>query len=113
MRLMSAIPGSKAAVLTDAQGDPIDYVHRIDIPELDVMLLGAQLGQGVVRVQTTATRRAMNNPYILIEAELGTMMASCVRGEYTLVLLLDPDAPIGVAWPAFEQAHHHVKLQLA
>jgi hypothetical protein len=90
--MVLAAPGAVAAVLSDDDGDAIDFVHdpRV-ISELDIQLVGAQIGQSILRMDAAA-RRHVRGPAILIEAEQQAFAASAVAERYVLAMVLERHA---------------------
>lgn len=111
--LVASTPGARAAVLTDAQGDAIDFAHDPAVEEIDVQLLGAQIGQTVLKLQESARRHLADHPAVLVEAVHGKFMAGAVAELYIVALLLDPRSNVGAAWPAFEQTRAELDQLLA
>jgi hypothetical protein len=91
--MVLAIPGALAAVLSDDDGDAIDFVHdpRV-ISELDVQLVGAQIGQCILRLDASARRRRISGPALLVEAERQAFAASAVAERFVVALILDRHA---------------------
>ena len=90
--LVLAAPGAVAAVLSDEEGDAIDFVHdpRV-ISELDVQLVGAQIGQAIIRRDESA-RRHVGGGALLVEAEHQAFAACAVAERYVLALVLERHA---------------------
>ena len=101
--LVASTPGARAAVLTDAQGDAIDFAHDPAVEEIDVQLLGAQIGLTVLRLQASARKHLADHPAVLVEAGGGSFMAGPVAELYIIALMLAPRSNVGAAWPAFQQ----------
>lgn len=87
------VPGSMGAVLVDDHGYAIDYVHDPELlAELDVQLLGAQLGQIVTRTQKSAEKHDLGTAVVLVEGELASLIAASVGIVYVLAFMLRRDA---------------------
>jgi predicted regulator of Ras-like GTPase activity (Roadblock/LC7/MglB family) len=100
--LVATIPGARGAVLSDSQGDAIDFAHHpADISELDVQLLGAQIGQAMLRLSGGSARHHLHDPAVLVEGTEANLVASAIAGTYILALLLDRRANLAVALSAF------------
>lgn len=102
--LVDQTPGAVAAVLSDEEGDAIDFAHQPgEIDEIDVQLLGAQIGHAVLNMQTTARRHRLGSPSILVDARGGRFVAAAVADTYILALLLSRRANVGRALESFER----------
>ena len=87
--IVRGVPGATAAVLSDDEGEAIDFAHRPDeVEALDVQLLGAQIGQAMLRTETTGERHDLRAPLVLVEAAVGAFVATTIHHEYILALLL-------------------------
>jgi hypothetical protein len=91
--LVLAVPGAVAAVLSDDDGDAIDFVHdpRV-ISELDVQLVGAQIGQSILRLDESARRRGISGTALLVEAEAQAFAASAVAERFVVAVVLERHA---------------------
>lgn len=108
--LVEHTPGAVAAVLSDEQGDAIDFAHDPEeISDLDVQLLGAQIGQSVLRLHLSARRHRLQAPCLLVEARTSRFVAGAVADDYILALLLDRGANVARALEAFDR----VRVRLA
>ncbi len=95
------VPGSMGAVLVDDDGYAIDYVHDPDqLAELDVQLLGAQIGQIVARTQQSAEKLDLGTAVVIVEGERASLIAGAVGIVYVLAFLLERDANL-------DQGLHH------
>jgi predicted regulator of Ras-like GTPase activity (Roadblock/LC7/MglB family) len=93
MEDLMEVPGSMGAVLVDDDGYAIDYVHDAAVlAELDVQLLGAQLGQIVARTQTSADKHQLGGVAVVVMGELGSFIAGPVGVDYVLAFLLCREA---------------------
>jgi hypothetical protein len=91
--MVLAVPGATAAVLSDDEGNAIDYVHdpRV-ISELDIQLVGAQIGQSILRVDASARRRGISGPALLVEADQQSFAAAAVVERFVVALVLERHA---------------------
>lgn len=91
--MVLAVHGAIAAVLSDDEGDAIDYVHdpRV-ISELDVQLVGAQIGQSILRLEASARRHRMGASALLLEARSQAFVASAVAERFVVAMVLQPRA---------------------
>lgn len=97
-------PGAFAGVVSDEEGDAIDYAHDPDrIDGLEVQLLGAQLGLPLFRLQDTATARGIEDPLLMIETDRHSLVASAVNASFVVVMLLERHANLGLALSAFSR----------
>jgi len=95
-------PGAFAGVISDEEGDAIDYAHdpeRID--GLEVQLLGAQLGLPLFRLHRSADARGIDDPLVLLETRTHNLLASPIANAFLVAMLLDRRANLGVAMTAF------------
>jgi hypothetical protein len=112
-RLIRQIPGALAAVVSDGDGDAIDFAHDPgETREIDVELLGAQLGQVVRRTHLTGAQHEMPRPIILLEATRRTFMTALVTPPYLVALLLRRRANVAVALTALEDARGQLETLL-
>lgn len=95
------VPGSMGAVLVDDDGYAIDYVHDPErLAELDVQLLGAQIGQIVARTQQSAEKLDLGTAVVIVEGDRACLIAGAVGIVYVLAFLLERDANL-------DQGLHH------
>ncbi len=95
-------PGAVAGVVSDDEGDAIDFAHDPGrIEALDVELLGAQLGLPLQRLQASASARGMAEPLLLVETVSHNLVAGPVGGGFVVALLLDRQANLGRALGTF------------
>lgn len=103
--LVNETPGAVAAVLTDEEGDAIDYAHdRTELSELDVQLLGAQVQQAVLALDRSAKRHRLREPMCLLETEAQKLVAGAVGEQYVMALLLEERANVARGLSAFRRA---------
>lgn len=89
------VPGSMGAVLVDDDGYAIDYVHDPgQLAELDVQLLGAQIGQIVARTQKSAEKHDLGTAVVLVEGDRACLIAAPVGIVYVLAFMLRRDANV-------------------
>ena len=107
-------PGAVAGVVSDDEGDAIDYAHDPDrIDGLDVQLLGAQLGPPLFRLRDTAHDQGLEHPLLLIETLSHNLVASPVGGVFVIALLLDRRANLGRAMACFTRGRDTLQALLA
>lgn len=88
---VSARPDVRGAILTDAEGDPIDFAHRPgEVSALDLQLVGAQVEQSTLRAQAWCTHLGLGRCEILIEASHGILLAASPGSGSVLSTLLRP-----------------------
>ncbi len=100
--MVERTPGAYAGVVSDGEGDAIDYAHdpeRID--GLEVQLLGAQLGLPLGRLHHTADTHGIDDPLLLIETQTHNLVASPVGEGFVVAMLLERQANLGLALSAF------------
>ena len=101
--MVRATPGAVAAVLSDEDGDAIDFVHDPgQIDELDVQLFAAQTGLSVLQLEATYARHKIPNAALLVETQLRCLITSVVATSYVLAMLTERRANIGRALQRFE-----------
>jgi hypothetical protein len=97
------VPGSMGAVLVDDDGYAIDYVHDPGmLAELDVQLLGAQLGQIIARTQHSAAKLDLGTSVVVIEGERASLIAGSVGIIYVLAFMLRREASVEAGLHEFE-----------
>lgn len=102
VRMVAASPGAIAAVLTDDDGDPIDFAYDpVQTNEFDVQLMGAQFSQPVLQLHRSAQRHRLHHPSVLIETNQQKLFVATAAQTYTVVLQLDRRANIGTALRVF------------
>ncbi|MCH9685996.1 MAG: hypothetical protein K0V04_31465 [Deltaproteobacteria bacterium] len=92
------VPGSMGAVLVDDDGYAIDYVYNPKLlDDIDIQIVGAQLGQSVLQTFGTAAHRDLGTPTIVLEGKEVTLVASPVGQHYVLTFVMDASVdPSGV-----------------
>ena len=104
------VPGSMGAVLVDDDGYAIDYVHDPSVlEELDVQLLGAQLGQIVTRAQKSAEKHDLGTAIVVVESERASLIAATVGIVYVLAFMLRRDASVAQGLHHFQAVRSTVE----
>lgn len=86
---VGAEPQIRGAILTDAEGDPIDFAHRPgEVSALDLQIVGAQVEQTTLRAQAWCSFRGLGRCEILIEASHGLLLTSSPGNGLVLSALL-------------------------
>jgi hypothetical protein len=99
--MVESTPGAVAAVLSDDQGDAIDFAHdEAEISELDVQLLGAQIGQTILAMERIYRRHHL----VELESAQHGLLACSLRGHFVLALLLERRSNVAAAFAAFDAA---------
>jgi len=111
--LVAQTPGGIAAVLSDEEGEALDYVHdpRV-ITAIDVQLLAAQVGQTIRRLHRDALRHRMIHPCVLLETPTHKLMSASLGQAFTLAFLLQSRANLAKAFSQFEASRHHIERLL-
>lgn len=96
---VAADPAARGAILTDREGDPIDFAHRsARLSALDMQIAGAQVEQATARAQAWCLRHGLGACEILVEASHGLLLSAAPGRECVLSSLHargaddDPDA---------------------
>jgi len=107
--LVVRTPGAIASILSDDVGDAIDFAHDpAELPALDVQLVGAQIGQSLLRLHRAARRHRLTDPLVLLETRGQGLVASGVAETYVLALLLGPRANLARAMITFSIARRRI-----
>ncbi|MEM6290891.1 MAG: hypothetical protein AAGA54_06480 [Myxococcota bacterium] len=107
-------PGAVAGVVSDDDGDAIDYAHDPEeIDALDVQLLAAQISQSLFRVDRTATWFGLDAPVLLLETSRYGLVASPVAEAYVVAMLMERRANMGRAFDCFRRGRHTLHALLA
>lgn len=70
-------PSARGAILTDVEGDPIDFAHYpAEVSALDLQIAGAQVEQTTTRVTAWCARQNLGPCEILIEASHGLILSA-------------------------------------
>jgi hypothetical protein len=111
--MVETTPGAIAAVLSDDQGNAIDFAHDpAEISDIDVQLLGAQIGQTILALETIYRRHHLHRPALLVESAQHGLLTASLREHYILVLLLDHRSNVAAAFTAFAHARDHLTALL-
>lgn len=103
------VPGSMGAVLVDDDGYPIDYVFDDEVvDELDVQLMGAQLGQIVALTQRSAAKHDLGTPVVLLEGRTN-LIAGPVGLDYVLAFMMQHEANVAQGLHHFEAVRSTVE----
>ncbi|MCX4245800.1 roadblock/LC7 domain-containing protein [Paraliomyxa miuraensis] len=103
------VPGSMGAVLVDDDGYPIDYVFdETIITEMDVQLMGAQLGQIVSLTQASAAKHDLGTAVVLLEGRTN-LIAGPVGLDYTLAFMMQHEANVAQGLHHFEAVRSTVE----
>lgn len=104
------VPGSMGAVLADEDGYAIDYVHDPEaLAELDVQLLGAQLGQIVASTTRSAAKLDLGTPVVLLEGDRANLIVGPVGIIYVLAFMLRCEADMMQGLHHFEAVRSTVE----
>jgi hypothetical protein len=107
--MVETTPGAIAAVLSDDQGDAIDFAHDpAEISDVDVQLLGAQIGQTVLALERTYLRHRLGRSALLLESDQHGLLTCALHEHYVLALLLERRSNVAAAFTAFEMARHRL-----
>lgn len=81
--------GARGAILSDEEGDPIDFAHRHGaVTPLDLQIAGAQVEQAATRMSAWCARQGLGRCEILIEASHGLLLSAMPGdGGYVLTSL--------------------------
>lgn len=108
-RMTRSTEGAIAAVLSDEEGDAIDYAHDPqEVDELDVQLLAAQTGQSVLQLEVLYRARKFAGGSMLLETERQCLVTSAVADHYVLALLLERQANVARALSVFEDGRTQI-----
>ena len=88
---LAAAPEVRGAIVTDAEGDPVDFAHHTAaITALDLQIAGAQTEQVTRRMQAWCTRNNLGTCTIWIEASHGCLLSTVPGDDYVLAALHNP-----------------------
>lgn len=108
------VPGAMGAVLVDDDGYAIDYVHDPEaLAAIDVQLVGAQIGQTVMRTSKSAAKLDVGTPLVLVEGHTGSLMAGPVGEHYVLAFIMRRPANVARAFDHFEAVRSTVEHLLS
>lgn len=106
---LMSVPGSMGAVLVDDDGYPIDYVYDAGlIEEIEVQLMGAQLGQIVTLTQRSAAKHDLGTPVVLLEGRTN-LIAGPVGLDYVLAFMMQHEANVAQGMLHFEAVRSTVE----
>lgn len=103
-----AEPSARGAILTDDDGDPVDYAHRHGaVSPLDLQIVGAQVEQATARTSAWCLHHGLGACEILIEASHGLLLSAMPGHGCVLSSLHQPTAaePATAAPTAAPTAH--------
>jgi predicted regulator of Ras-like GTPase activity (Roadblock/LC7/MglB family) len=104
------VPGSMGAVLVDDDDYAIDYVHDPEVlGELEVQLLGAQVGQIVAKVQRSTEKLDLGTAVIVVQGERASLLAGQVGNAYVLAFMLRHGADVDAGLHHFEAVRSTVE----
>jgi hypothetical protein len=118
--LVREVPGALGAVLSDDVGDAIDFAHDpAVISDLDVQLVGAQIGQSVLELGRSfltrgapARHRRIDEPLVLLEARDQAFVAAPVADRFVLAMLLDHRANFARALRSADHCRARLRVLL-
>lgn len=113
---VGARPEIRGAILTDAEGDPIDFAHRpAEVSALDLQIVGAQVEQTTLRAQAWCTFRGLGRCEILIEASHGLLLTASPGSGAVLSSLQrpTPDHDPERLLASFAALHRHLAELIA
>jgi hypothetical protein len=100
--LVADVPGALGAVLTDHEGDAVDFVHRDPtLSEFDIEVTGSQIGQAVARTDGVLAGFGLGSPTIVLETRRRIILAGLVARSYVLALVLARPANLAQALRSF------------
>jgi hypothetical protein len=108
------VPGAAGAVLSDERGYAIDYVRKKGtVSDVDVQLLGAQLGQALEKLDEVLRRRGLLAPVVVIEGDRRALVIAPIDGTYAMALLLLLPANVALALRRFDVGRDRLARLLA
>ena len=114
LELVVQVPGAAGAVLSDDRGYAIDYVRRgTGLTDLDVQLLGAQVGQALERLDLGLRPRGLRAPVVVLESPRRALLATSVDGTYAMALLILFPGNFALALQRFEDGRRDMARLLA
>ncbi len=88
---LAITPEISGAIVTDAEGDPVDFAHHpATITALDLQIAGAQTEQVTRRMQAWCDRNNLGTCTIWIEASHGCLLSTVPGHDYVLAALHHP-----------------------
>lgn len=104
------VPGSMGAVLVDDDDYAIDYVHDPAVlGELEVQLLGAQVGQIVAKIQRSAEKLDLGSTVVVVQGGRASVLAGQVGNAYVLAFMLRHGADVDEGLHHFEAVRSTVE----
>lgn len=114
LEVLVEVPGGAGAVLCDDRGYAIDYVRRSPrLTDVDVQLLGAQLGHTLERLDDGLGRRGLAAPIVMLESSARALLAASIARTYVVTLLLLRPANFALAIRRFEGVRADLSRLLA
>lgn len=111
--LVESTPGAWGAVLSDGRGEAIDYAYRAsEISELDVQIAGAQVGQAMRKLQTTADQFSLGTADVLLQGQRATLFTSQLFSEYLLTVMLDHDCNVARVYRRYAEVRRQLREML-
>lgn len=99
---LMAVPGALGAVLSDDRGYAIDFVRDDDrISEIDLQIVGAQLGQPLQRLHASIRKGGWQSPIVVIETQQRAVLAGPLWEGFALAFLLQTPANVAMALRRF------------
>ncbi len=99
---LMSVPGALGAVLSDERGYAVDFVRHPDrVSEIDLQIVGAQLGQPLQRVATSADKGGWRAPIVMIEGPNRLVLAGPLWEGFALAFLLQMPANVALALKRF------------
>lgn len=90
-----AEPSARGAIVTDNDGDPVDYAHRHGaVTPLDLQIAGAQAEQATTRTAAWCARQGLGACEILVEASHGLLLSAVPGQGFVLSSLHELPAPV-------------------
>lgn len=94
------------AILSDDEGDPIDFAHRHGaVTPLDLQIAGAQVEQAATRISAWCVRQGLGRCEILVEASHGLVLSAMPGHGCVLTSLHSPSDPGAARENAADPAH--------
>ncbi len=93
---VGAEPSARGAILTDDDGNPVDYAHRHGaVTPLDLQIVGAQVEQATARTAAWCARQGLGTCEILVEASHGLLLSALPGRSCVLSSLHNAPAAAG------------------
>ena len=108
--LVASTPEALGAVLSDGVDDTIDTARRPDeISELDLRITGAQVGQAMCKLNTSAIIFGLGRPEVVLEGKERVLISKVLFDRYLVTLVLQPQANIARAMRFFADAAEQLR----